>query len=50
MLDENPGLEDALKDSMQSPIKILANQFKAMKIKDQLLLRLQQVKIKSKIL
>ena len=35
MLDENPGLEDALRDSMQDPITTLADQFKAMKIKEQ---------------
>ena len=35
MLVENPGLEDALRDSMQGPITTLADRFKAMKIKEQ---------------
>ena len=35
VLDENPGLEDTLRDSMQGPITTLADRFKAMKITEQ---------------
>ena len=32
--EENPGLRDALRDSMEQPIKILCDRFQAMKIKE----------------